>query len=217
MPTEKKPARSLKEAVNGLEVGDLVLFHKRTGLFQRMIRRASGNAFWNHSAMVFDVIEVGGKKEVILIEALDKGIEIHRLDRYTNNERDYVLGFKRLPGLTEPQKERIRGFFLDAVDTPYDFVTALSWLFKQPVLKVLGMRVKDFLERLAIDPTLYVCTSFSQRAFYLALPPNERDRAFFISDHKETMDLNFLFRMVDIAPIDIARSKNTVWLWGERY
>jgi len=217
MADEPRQFGSIEEASRTLEVGDIVLMHKHKGMFSQLVRLASRGAYWNHAAMVFSVVGVDGMREVILIEAQTFGIEVHRLDRYMRDKKMYVLGFKRLPGLTPLQKERIRGFFLDAVDTPYDYVTAFGWMLKQPIVKLLGMHVKDFLERVVIDPSLFVCTSFAQRAYYLALPPNERDRAFFIPDDKQTRGLNFLFRMVDIAPIDIAKSKNTVWLWGERY
>lgn len=208
----------LDEVYHKLELGDIVLVHRKKGFYQRALKWATGGSYWAHMALVFDVIETNeGHREVIIIEALDKGIEIHRLHHYLIDLQNFDLGFKRLPDLTKAQKERIRGFFLDALDTPYNFASAFGYIAKKPVMQILGMRVTDFIERKLIKPSLFVCTSFAQRAFYMALPPNERHRALFIPDDEESQELNFLYQLSEITPQDVARSKNTQWLYNVHY
>jgi len=208
----------LEEVYENLEIGDIVLVNRKFGIYQQILKKVTGRSHWNHMAMVFDIVKTDDDHhDVIVIEALEQGIEVHRLQKYIRRPDGFDLGFKRLPGLKKSEKERIRGFFLDAVDTPYDYSSAITYLFKKPLMHILGTEVTDFIARKVIKPSYFVCTSFAQRAFYMALPPNERDRSLFIPDDDNSKDLNFLYQLIEITPTDVARSKNTQWLYNVRY
>lgn len=208
----------VNEAYENLEIGDIVLINRKFGLYQGILKKVTGDSYWNHMALVFDVVQTDDDHhDVIVIEALEQGIEIHRLQKYMRDPDRFDLGFKRLPNLSKSEKERIRGFFLDAVDTPYNFSSAIGYLLKKPVMQLLGMKVTDFIQRKVIKPAYFVCTSFAQRAFYMALPPNERDRSLFIPDDDESKDLNFLYQLIEITPDDVGRSRNTQWLYNVHY
>lgn len=200
----------MSEAIGRLEVADIVLVHHRRGVIERAVRKASGS-YWNHAALVFENLQPEGRKpETLIIEALPEGIEIHRLDRYASDPSRYDVGFKRMPGLSDEERRRIRTYFLDVIDTKYNFQLLIAYLFRSAIAKVFGVKGVDYIKKRVIRPDQFVCTSYAQRAFYLGLPPVKRDKAFFRDDR----DLSFLDRLVTITPGDIARSKNTEWLYN---
>lgn len=208
-----EPARyqKLEQAVQHLQVADIVLVRHRRGALYKYIREAS-ESYWNHMALVFAVFEGLGpvRRDVLIVEALDKGIEVHRLQSYARDPEAYDIGVKRMEGLTDAERDRIRGYFLDVLDTPYDFTRLFVFLVKNAIARLGGNRALDYVKRKVINIDNFVCSSFAQRAFYLALPPDKRDRALF----REGSDLNFLDQMEAITPGDIAQSKNTVWLYN---
>ncbi|HPF95469.1 MAG TPA: hypothetical protein PLR08_02895, partial [bacterium] len=91
---------TIKEAMQHLEVGDIVLMRSRSnGLFRRAIRELS-QSYWTHAAMVFETVNIGGEVVSVSIVEANETIEVHRLETYVASER-YDIGIKRLPGLTE--------------------------------------------------------------------------------------------------------------------
>ncbi len=157
---------------------------------------------WNHSALVFQVVhQKDADPEVLIVEALDHGIEIHRLHNYLDT-KEFDVGIKRLPNLTEQERERILGYFLEKIDTPYDFTRLFGYMLNRIALKIAGVKVRDMIAQKIINVDNFVCSSFTQRAFYLGVSPNKRDRVLF----KETEDTNFLYQMEFISPGDIAKS-----------
>lgn len=199
----------IEEAIPHLLVGDIILMRYRRGRVYRAIREAS-RSYWNHAALVFDRPVVGGHRQTLIIEALPRGIEIHRLEAYVADPATFDIGIKRMKGLTDEERERFRGFFLDAVDTPYDMTRLLAYLFRSAIAKLAGAKRTEYLTRRIINVGNFVCTSFAQRAFWLAAAPNKRDRMLF----REDGDLNFLYQLEYITPGDIARSRNTAWLYN---
>lgn len=199
----------LEEALPNLLVGDIILMRYRRGLVYRAIREAS-QSYWNHAALVFDRQAVGLARQTLIIEALPRGIEIHRLEAYAADPEAFDLGIKRMKGLTDEERERFRGFFLDAVDTPYDMTRLLAYLLRSAIAKLAGAKRTEYITRRVINVDNFVCTSFAQRAFWLAAAPNKRDRMLF----REGDDRNFLYQLEYITPGDVARSGNTEWLYN---
>jgi hypothetical protein len=160
---------------------------------------------------VFDTPDISATKRDILIVEAAWQIEIHRLSTYLLEPQTYDLGFKRMSCLTDEERERFRGFFLDAVDTPYDTRRLLMFLFQSWLTWFYGVNVSLDVARQYTDTKNFICTSFAQRAYYLAVAPEKRGRSLFLG-HKRNLD--FLQIMEQITPADIAQSKNTEWLFN---
>lgn len=200
----------LSEAVRDLQVADIVLTRtKRANWLIRGIRKVS-RSHWNHNALVFQVVRQEGiEPEILLVEALDHGIEIHRLRKYLD-DKEYDIGIKRVTGLTDEERERILAYFLEMIDTPYDFTRLFGYLMNRITLRLAGGKVRDMIAQRIINVDNFVCSSFSQRAFYLGVAPNKREQMMFRKD----AGTNFLFKMEFISPGDIARSDVAEWLYN---
>lgn len=199
------------DLVPNLEIGDIVLISNVLPT-SRMIKFFT-NSYWSHVGLVFDILHPDSKNRIALvIEAIDQ-IEIHRLRVYMNNLGTRRIGFKRFPGLTDEQRQKIRGFFLENVDMPYDWNRIYSYLASGMIARLSGIDVSAYLTRKGITVENFVCSTFVQRAFYLALPAKERDRAIFRRNPK----LNLLEQLEVCSPSDIARSENVEWLWNPHY
>jgi hypothetical protein len=201
--------RKLDEAVRHLKVGDLVMVNADTVLGS-VVRRTTGS-HWSHVAIVFDVPDVSSTEHDVLIVEAAWQVEIHRLTAYTHEPETYEIGFKRLDFLTDAERERFRGFFLDAVDTPYDTHRLWSFVVESAIAWTKGVNVNYNEARKYIDTKNFICTSLAQRAFYLAVSPEKRGRTLFRGQEK---GLDFLRLMEDISPGHIARSENTSWLYN---
>lgn len=198
-------------AIPHLQIGDLVLIKGKQRYVSRLISHVT-KSYWSHVAMVFDLPQLDANtQDVSLIESLDNGIEIHRLAWYLRRRKEYAIGIKRMVGLTYEERERIRGFFLDAVDTPYDYSRVFALFVSPYLLKIAGAPFVRGITKKWINVNQYICTSFVQRAFYLGVSPDKRHKVFFRQD--ESVD--FLDKMEVISPGDIARSKNTEWIFNE--
>lgn len=200
-----------EDLVPNLQVGDIVLF-QGTYLASQLIRGITGS-YWSHVGMVFDIMHPDAENRIALvIEALDR-IEIHRLRIYMNRYGIKRIGVKRFPGLTEEQRQHIRGFFLETIDVPYDWNRVYTFFLSGLLARISNLDVTDYLTKRGVTPENFVCSTFVQRAFYLALPPGERDRAIFLA----RKNLNLLEKLEVCTPADIARSTNTEWLWNPHH
>lgn len=201
----------LQGALAQVKVGDIILMRYHRGRIYRAIREET-NSYWNHSALVFSVLEdEHGHRTILVIEAMPHGVEIHRLQKYLNEPDEYEIGIKRLPFLTDEHRERFMGYFLDVLDTPYDFTRVAAFMGRKLFRWFGGERAEDYVAKRVINVDQFICTSFAQRAFYLAVPPNLRQKTLF---RESSDDLNFLYQMEYISPGDIARSRNTEWLYN---
>lgn len=202
---------ALEAAIAKLKVGDMIMMRYHHGFIYRSIREVT-DSYWNHIALVFDVIEdAHGHRTVLVVEAGPNGIEIHRLQRYVNDPDEYAIGFKRMPLLDDASRQRFLGFFLDVLDTPYDYTRLVGFLFRETLLRLGGTKAEDYVARRVVNAGNFICSSFAQRAYYLAVPEGLRDKTFFKND---AASLDFLHRMEYITPGDIAKSKNTEWLYN---
>ncbi len=200
----------LERALKELRVGDIVLMRYHRGAIYRAIREID-RSHWNHAALVFDVLDDGqGHRTILVIEAMPGGIEVHRLKRYLDDPKRYEIGFKRMPILDDQSRSRFLGFFLDVLGTPYDFTRLAAFLLRKYILRFGGAKAQEYLAKRAVNTDQFICTSFAQRAYYLAVPPELREKTLFRRDRS----LDFLTRMEQITPGDIARSPNTEWLYN---
>jgi hypothetical protein len=211
---QKAPYANIESVLPHLEIGDIILVHTKGYWLSKLIRRATAS-YWSHVALVFDVVANNtNHPDVLLIEALDRGIEIHRIEHYLNKPEKYKLGVKRVPVLNNTERDRFRGFFLDAVDTPYDFSRLFSYFTKNIIERIFGPNIVNWVTKYVINVNEYVCTTFAQRAFYLAVSKEKRD---LVLMRKKNKQLNFLLQMEEISPKDYALSDNTIWLFNPHH
>lgn len=199
----------LDEAVRNLKVGDIIFVHAKT-LLGKLIRHST-DSHWSHVAIVFDVPDVSGTEHDVLIIEADWQVEIHRLTTYLHEPDLYEVGFKRMSFLTDEERERFRGFFLDAVDTPYDAYRLLLFFTQTVLAWAAHMDIGYAAARSVINTDNYICTSLTQRAYYLAVTPEKRGHTIFRRNEK---GVDFLRQMEEITPAHIARSDNTEWLYN---
>lgn len=199
----------LERVLRQLKVGDIVLFHSRHRL-GNLIRRAT-KSYWSHVALVFDVPgDQGLGHDHLLIEANDgEGVQLHRLSMYLNDPWRYSLGFKRMKHLTDEERERFRGFFLDVVDTPYDTDRLKAFFLLMQIKRYLKPKWQGLFTRSRINPRKFICTTFAQRAYYLAVEPEKRPQVLFRGHDDKA---GFLEQMEVISPGHIATSPVTTWL-----
>ncbi|MFZ6015679.1 MAG: YiiX/YebB-like N1pC/P60 family cysteine hydrolase [Patescibacteria group bacterium] len=203
--------KKIQSVLPNLKIGDILLIHTKGYFISKLVRRAT-KSYWSHVALVFEIIpNKTDYPDILLIEALDKGIEIHRIEHYIKHPEKYDIGIKRVPILTDEERNRFRGFFLDAVDTPYDFSRLFSYFLKKKLESLFGAGVVNWLTRYVIDVDQYVCTTFAQRAYFLAVSKEKRQKVLM---RPESERHNFLFQMEEISPKDYAVSPNCVWLYN---
>lgn len=200
---------TIQEAMQHLEVGDIVLMRSRKrSLFRRAIRELS-QSYWTHAALVFETVKIGGTVVSVSIVEANETIEVHRLETYVANG-EYDLGIKRLPGLTEIDRDRIRGFFLDALDIPYDYTYVFAIMMARIFSIFLGTSAYRWFVNKFSHQNSYICTTFTQRALYLASAPQRR-RASLFNTHP---DLNIVEQMYLVNPQTISKSTNTDWVFN---
>ena len=203
----------LEQVIQNLKIGDIILVRSRQGVISRLIRFASAS-YWTHVALVFDVpqyLNEGVGLDEVLIAETDVGVQmsVHRLQSYLLQSDRYELGIKRMPGLSDEERERFRGLFLGALDTPYDVLRVFIFFIKTLVAWITGINVSFKAAQQLIKTRQLVCTTFAQRSYYLAVAPHKRRRVIFRGHENK---LGFLEQMESITPGDIARSRNTIWL-----
>jgi hypothetical protein len=201
----------LERALARLKVGDIILVHS-IGPIGKWIRRAT-KSYWSHVALVFDVPVDGGLgHDHTIIEADDgEGVQIHRLSTYLNEPGKYELGIKRMKNMNDEERDRFRGFFLDVVDTPYDTARLGAFFLLVAVNKLFKRDFTGYFARRKINPSRFICTTFAQRAYYLAAPPERRSEVLFRGHEPE---VGLLEQMEFIAPRDVATSPATEWLYN---
>ncbi len=179
----------LEDALPHLEIGDVVLIKGKQRFVSKIISKFT-RSYWTHVAMVFDLPHSDPQtSDVLLVEALDsRGIEIHRMAYYLRQRDQYAIGIKRFPGLTDEERERMRGFFLSAVDKPYDMSRIFAMFISPFMLHWTGLPYVRTVTKKLLKVNQYICTSLVQRALYLAAAPEKRESTFFRRDK----DLEFL-------------------------
>ncbi len=210
--SERRSAE-LRRTLKRLKVGDIMMVHTKRPV-SGWIRRST-KSFWSHVALVFEAPKDRGfGNDILIIEALEgTGVQLHRLSTFLNNPWRYEIGFKRMKHLTDEERDRFRGFFLDLVDTPYDLNRLGAYFLSTAIKKVAKRDYSARLARRNIDPKKLICTTFAQRAYYLAVAPEKRAQVLF---RGHDPSIGFLEQMEIITPKDIAASPATEWLYNKR-
>ena len=113
----------------GLQIADIILVHGEARFF-RAIQRKSGS-YWNHAALVLRPPDPEiGLHGAFIIGAIEKGIEVHRLRKYSENFDQFDIGVKRFPGLNDAGRAQIVSYLLNALDAPYDYPRLFGFLFE---------------------------------------------------------------------------------------
>jgi len=195
--------REFRKLEDSLEIADILLirYKGKLNLFGRSIQKIT-DSYWNHSALVFSTAKKNPLfHNTILVEALAKGIELHKIQRYTDRPDKYDLGVKRVPGLSLADRRKIRGYMMQNVGVPYDYPQVFSILMSY----LTGQYKQYFLKKDA-----YICSGFIQSAFYHAL--NGKKNVLF-KDAKGHQVSEILLGYV--TPKDIATSDATEWVYNK--
>lgn len=186
-----------------LQAGDIILLHTRFHALSWFIRLVS-QSYWNHVAIVLTTFEdLPGFHSVLVAEAVEDGIEIHRMQKFLDNGL-YDFGVKRVPRLSKEERDHLTGYILSNIDSPYDYRRLLrnGYAFLTGDFK----RFKNL-----VNDKSFLCSSFIQKAFYFSLPPEKRSQIIFLPPHDTARTSEF------IAPGDFAKTRNTEWIFNERY
>lgn len=190
-----------KKIEDKLQIADIILVRDKKARLSKYIRKAT-KSYWNHVALVFKVPD---RKilfnNTLIIEAYNNGIEIHRIQKYINKHHRYDIGVKRVPGLTEEEKNKILAFMFNNLDVPYDYTRLIGLLLKHYFGRIIEERQDKF-----ISQEKFVCSSFTQRAFYNALSKEKKTSVIFSSETKNEKDLEYT------TPGCIAKSNKCQWI-----
>lgn len=196
------------ELVNGilpeLKEVDIVLIRIK-GNFLRFLLRKVTDSYWDHAALVLfpKNIKKGRFYNSIIESVKPNGVEVHKLQKYLTKPNKYDIGIKRVPNLSALNRHQVIAFALMNVDTPYYRLSTFKFL-----LAYLSKRYRKWLLR----RQRYSCTGLVQKAFYEAANINSEDKFVFRTDFLSPIELQEI-----TTPADIATSKNSKWIYNERY
>jgi hypothetical protein len=202
----KKRQQGWEKILPQLQLADIILTHDERSLLSASIRKVT-DSYWNHVVIVFSVPT--NKKmfnNTLVIGAETHGIEIHRLQRYTNHF-DYIdVGVKRVPGLSEEIRQKVISYVTNHIDIPYDYTRLFGFIVNavENFFKKGNAHLRTFLT----NRDAFVCSSFVQKAFFEAVPPQKKNGMIF----KNGFDA--LSSLEEVNPADIARSKNCEWIYN---
>lgn len=187
-----------------LQVADIILAREKK-YYSKIIQKGT-DSYWSHTLLVFFVPDKKMLfKNTLVIGAQSRGIEIHRIQKFTEN---YDIGVKRVSGLSAETKERVLSFMFNNIDIPYDY-TRLFALFLNYFINILrGGGKREHLKKFLINKDAFICSGFIQKAFFEAMPKGKKDSVLF------TEDKDAKLFMEEITPADIAQSKNCEWIYN---
>ncbi len=194
---------------SGLQVADIILVHGERPLY-KAIQKRSGS-YWNHVALVLQPPRPNlGIRGAFIIGAIDSGIEVHRLRKYSEDMGKFDIGVKRFPGLTSEMRQHILSFMLNKVDSPYDYMRLVAYVFEGALKFFLPKKLFKKVRRLIItsQPNSFVCSTFIQHAFFASVPQKIQNQTF-AREH-----LRSLIEMEEITPADFARSEHYEWIFN---
>lgn len=192
-----------------LQLADIILVHG-TGYIHRAIQERSGS-YWNHTALVLQPPRPDlGIRGAFIVGAIDSGIEVHRLRKYSERSYRFDIGVKRLPGLTESVKQHILSFLLNKIDQPYDYTRLVGFLLENFLKSFLSKKMFKKLRRAVIssNPDSFVCSTFMQHAFFESVPRQMQTKTL-VREH-----LRSLAELDEVTPADFARSPNYEWIFN---
>ena len=204
------PLEKIHGAIPLLLATDIVLVHHKKN-FRRLLLRQITESYWDHSALVVfaknpimgythDIIEES--IQLGLRNAMRRGVEIHRLDKYLSRPDLYDVGIKHVHTMNPMIRHRVRSFMLMNVDTPYYRIPIADFFFAW-----LSKRIRKYI----LVRQRFSCSGLIQKAFYDASDWNNRAKLIFRQSGGTPIELQEL-----TTPADIAKSINCQWIWNER-
>jgi len=194
----RKRAMELAHILEHLQSGDIILVHTKNSLIGSIIRKAT-RSYWNHTALVLtNFSHLPEYKTTIVIEAQDEGVVAHRIGAFLDPNK-YDIAIKRVPHLSETEKDMVRHYLLAHIDVQYD----VARLFDFFIGIFTGRALTTFS-----DTSQAVCSSLIQKAFYHAVPEEKKREVIFVRNFKDQNDLEF------VSPADIAKSDKAVWIFN---
>jgi hypothetical protein len=204
-PLERKTGR-----LPQLKVGDIIIVRHKRKLMRHFLRKATGS-HWDHVAMViFPKDPPKGYSSHIIVEAIQdsffvglrRGTEVHKLEKYLLRPDIYEIGIKRLEGLDDGMRSRIRAYMLMNVDSPYYHLWTGKFFFAWLI---------PSYHRYLIRFQRYSCSSLIQKAYYESFPWEKKPRVMFREKGDSPIELQEL-----ITPGDIAESDVLTWIYNEK-
>lgn len=202
----RKRTEAWKKFEPKLQIGDIILTRDTSALLSRSIRKVTGS-YWNHVLIVFFIPDEKILfNNTLVISAETHGIEVHRIQRYTHHFDHVDLGVKRVVGLNPDLKEKIISYAFNQIDIPYDYTRLFGFILKTIENTVLPGN--KHLRKFLTNKDAFICSSFIQKAFFEAMPPERKYEVIFKNDFDATTSLE------DITPADVARSRNLKWVYN---
>ncbi len=202
----RKRQEAWKKIVPKLQLADIILTHDERSVLSNSIRSVT-NSYWNHVVMVFFLPDEKLLfNNTLVIGAETHGIEVHRLQRYTNHF-DYIdVGVKRVPGLSEELREKVLSYVMNHIDIPYDYTRLFGFILNtvENYFKKGNAHLRTFLT----NRDTFICSSFVQKAFYETTMPQKKSQMIF----KNGFDA--LSSLEEVTPADIALSENCDWIYN---
>lgn len=194
-----------------LLTGDIVFVRHKKSFFRKYLRKVT-DSYWDHTTMVLFPRDVEKKRYFsVIVESIHKGVSgtvrargvtLHKLDKYLHDPDKYDIGIKRVPDLSDQERKYVQLFMLMNVDAPY-------WPWK-PFAIWWASFSKKRTEKI-LKKQRFSCSSLIQKAYYDAMLWSKKPHVIFKDGVWSPIELQEL-----TSPGDIARSKNTVWIYNER-
>lgn len=207
---QKKKTASRRKRLPPLKRGDIVLIRHKRRFFRYFLRKFM-NSYWDHTAMVLYPANKERKRNYnVIAESIRigvggffarRGVAVHKLTKYLNDPKHYDIGIKRVENLTDEQRVLITHIMLMNVDSPY-------WPWK-PVQIMIAAFVPWYKKRVK-NRQRFSCSGVIQKAYYDALPWNEKEQVVFKDGLWSPVELQEL-----VTPGDIAESSKTEWIYNE--
>lgn len=204
------PLERIHGRIPELMLADIVLVHHKGNMTRFLLRKIT-KSYWDHSALIIypKAPELGYSHNIIeesiqfgIKNAMRRGVEMHRLEKYLLNPDKYDVGIKRCQALNEEMRNRVRSFMLMNVDTPY---------YRLPFLDFLFAWTSKNIRAYVLARQRFSCSGLIQKAFYEASDWNNRAHLIFKKWGGTPIELQEL-----TTPADIAKSENCEWIWNKR-
>lgn len=197
------------EVENNLQLADIILVHGEHSFYKKIQERS--NSYWNHVALVLQPPQPElGIRGAFIIGAIDSGIEVHRLRKYSEERDRYDIGVKRLSGLTDEMRKHILSFMLNKIDAPYDYTRLFGYLFEGVLKTLLPKNTFKKVRRAFItsQPNAFVCSTFIQHAFFESVSKKMQPQTFAREHVRSLMEIE------ETTPADFAHSSNYEWVFN---
>jgi hypothetical protein len=211
MQKKRRKKREKTHDLLSLQRGDIVLIRHKKGLFRYFLRRYMGKSYWDHTAMVLYPEDKDRERDfTIIAESIKRGtfgmfasrtVAVHRLNMYIDKPFLYDVGIKRVRGLTKAQKVLATHIMLMNVDAPY-------WNWKK--IRIIIASLLPPVKKMMARRQRFSCSGIIQKAFYDAVPWEQKEKIVFKDGVWSPLELQEL-----ATPADLARSKNTTWIYNE--